>query len=91
MMRAAIAAADNVGKRIRNQDLAPNVNTVVYTIGLGETQANQETLLKRIANDATSPIYDQNKLEGLFVYAPTAADLNAAFVRIAAEILRFTH
>ncbi|MCZ2148194.1 MAG: VWA domain-containing protein [Bryobacterales bacterium] len=91
MMNAAIAAADNVGKRIRNQDLAPNVNTVVYTIGLGETQANQETLLKRIANDAASPIYDQNKLEGLFVYAPTAADLNAAFVRIAAEILRFTH
>jgi hypothetical protein len=89
MMNASINAVDNMGKRIRNNDLNAGINTVVYSIGLGDVGADGHTLLRRIANDALSPIYDANKLEGLYVYAPSAADLNAAFVRIASEILRY--
>lgn len=89
MMYAAINAVDNVGKRIRANALDPDINTVVYAIGLGEVGEDQHTLLRRVSNDPQSPIYDPTKLEGLYVFAPTAADLNAAFVKIASEILRF--
>jgi len=90
MMNATIVALDNMGSRVRNNALASNINTVVYTIGLADVAAVSygHTLLKRVANDPTSPIYDPNRLTGMYTYAPTAADLNAAFVRIAAEILR---
>ena len=90
MMNATIVALDNMGTRIRNNALASNISTVVYTIGLADVASVSygHTLLKRVANDPTSPTYNPNKLSGLYTYAPTAADLNAAFVRIAAEILR---
>lgn len=89
MMKAAINAVDNMGSRIRNNALNPNINTVVYTIGLGEASTDQHTLLRRVANDPLSPVFDPTKLEGLYVFAPTAADLNQAFVKIASEILRY--
>jgi hypothetical protein len=88
IMNTAIVATDNVGKRVRANALGANINTVVYAIGLGEVGNNQHTLLRRVSNDRESPIYDPDKLEGLYVFAPQAADLNAAFVKIAAEILR---
>ncbi|MBL8174570.1 MAG: VWA domain-containing protein [Bryobacterales bacterium] len=92
MMNAAVAALDNVGFRIRNNDLGANLNTVVYVIGLSEAAWNDgHNRLRRIANDPDSPIYDPDKLEGLYVYAPQAADLNEAFVKIAAEILRYAN
>lgn len=87
--RAAINAVDNAAARIRNNALAANVNTMVYTIGLGDVGTDQHTLLRRIANDPASPIYNDTKLTGMYVYAPTAADLNQAFVMIASEILRY--
>ncbi len=89
MMNAAINTVDNMGKRIRANDLNANINTVVYAIGLGEASTDQHTLLRRVANDPLSPIFDATKLEGMYVFAPTAADLNSAFVKIAAEILRY--
>jgi hypothetical protein len=57
---------------------------------LAEAGNNQHLLLRRVANDPLSPIYDPNRLTGMYVYAPTAADLNAAFVKIASEILRIS-
>jgi hypothetical protein len=89
MMYAAINAVDNAAKRIRANELHPGINTVVYSVGLGEVGEDQETLLRRVANDPMSPIFDENKLPGMYVFAPVAADLNAAFVRIASEILRY--
>lgn len=92
MMNAAIAALDNVGFRIRNNALGANLNTVVYAIGLGDAAINNgHDRLRRIANDVQSPIYNPDKLEGLYVYAPQPADLNEAFVKIAAEILRYAN
>ncbi|MFN7935020.1 MAG: vWA domain-containing protein [Bryobacteraceae bacterium] len=92
MMNAAVATLDNVAVRIRNNDLGANLNTAVYVIGLADAAINDgHTRMRRIANDPASPIYDSTKLEGLYVYAPQPADLNEAFVKIAAEILRYAN
>lgn len=63
---------------------------VIYTIGLGGTSPYppEQTLLRRIANDPTSPVYDPARPTGLFVWSPSTAQLQAAFLRIASEILR---
>jgi hypothetical protein len=86
---AAINAVDNAAQRIRNHDLHAGINVLVYAIGLGGAGEAEHDLLRRIANDPDSTIYDSSALEGMYVYAPTAADLNMAFVRIASEILRY--
>jgi Flp pilus assembly protein TadG len=90
MMNAAINAVDYMGQRIRNNALNANIWTAIYVVGLAEAGNNQHLLLRRVANDPLSPIYDPNRLTGMYVYAPTAADLNAAFVKIASEILRIS-
>ncbi|MCP2937782.1 hypothetical protein NK983_34305, partial [Salmonella enterica subsp. enterica serovar Typhimurium] len=60
----------------------------IYTLGLGT--GVDATLLRRMANDPASPIYDSTKQIGLYAYAPNAADLSRAFAQIASEILRLT-
>ena len=82
---ASFNAADHAASRIRsNATLGP----VLYTIGLGSQGGVDHEFLRRVANDPASPIYDDAKAAGLYVYAPTPTDLNYAFVRIASEILR---
>jgi len=88
--KAAINAVDSAAQRMRQNVLNPNVNTVVYCIGLGGVGEADATLMRRIANDPDSPIYDVNLPQGMYVYAPTAAQLNQAFMRIASEVLRFS-
>ena len=86
---AAINAVDNVAARIRAKAGNPNISTVIYVIGLGGVGAAEDALLMRISNDKDSPIYDPTAPEGLYIYAPSATQLNAAFVQIASEILRY--
>jgi hypothetical protein len=88
-MNAAINALDHAAQRIRNRELHNGINTVTYVIGLGAAEEEQHELLRRVANDPDSTIFDSAALEGMYVYAPDAADLNLAFVRIASEILRY--
>lgn len=47
-------------------------------------------LMKRIANvdDPENTAYDPSKPAGLYIQAPTPAQLAAAFGRVASEILR---
>jgi hypothetical protein len=59
---------------------------VTYSIGLGSSI--DHNLLRRMANDLQSPIYDNTKINGLYVHAPTITDINTAYARIASEILR---
>lgn len=82
LTRAALNAADSAASRIRSDT---SLNPVMYVIGLGDV--NHE-INRRMANDPTSPIYDDTRPEGLYVYAPTPTELNYAFVRVASEILR---
>jgi Flp pilus assembly protein TadG len=88
----ATNAADDAAFRIRtgasiSGRSLPDV--VIFGIGLGDaaTPASNEFML-RVTNDPRSPIMSTTQREGLYVFAPTAADLNDAFTRLASEILR---
>ena len=73
---------DNAARRARNH---PTLQIITYSIGLGSVDHD---LLRRMANDLTSPTYDNTKLNGLYVFAPTIAEIGDAYARIAAEVLR---
>ncbi len=82
---------DNLAMTIRNDT---TYNPVIFTIGLGkstDTDPPDFVLLARLANDPTSPIYDNTKIPGLFVQASDASGLQDAFQRIASEVLRLSH
>lgn len=82
-------AADNAATRIRaDSSLVP----VIYSIGLGGTgfQPADQTFLMRVSNDPRSPIFNPAEPAGLFVYAPTADQLENAFNTVASQILRLS-
>ncbi len=83
--KIGINLADNAAAAARNNT---SLGVVTYTIGLGSNGGVDDTLLKRMANDLSSPIYDNTKSNGIYIYAPSSADLGNAFARIASEILR---
>ncbi len=66
----------------------------IYTIGLGTAAYPADIgFLKDVANDLGSPNITRNgspQRSGIFVDAPTIADLNPAFQRVASEILRLS-
>ena len=83
---ASLNAADSAVMRIR-QDTALNV--IIYSIGYhGGTEEPDENWLRRISNDPASPDFDASRPAGLYVKAPTTADLAGAFSKVASEILR---
>jgi len=94
MIHASTNAADNAAYRIRNgvspgNGSAALSNLLIFSIGLGNsTYPANGDFLARVANDPSSSSYDSTKPTGLYVYAPTAADLSDAFARVASEILR---
>lgn len=85
LTRAGMNATDNAAQRIRDD---VTLSPVIYVIGLGDV--NHE-VNRRQSNDPTSPIYDPNRPDGLYVYAETTTQLNSAFVRVASEILRLAY
>jgi len=70
----------------------------IYTIGmsylvrdlLGTMPEMPEDILKRIANDPSSPDHNSVQLDGKYFYAPTAADVDAAFQGVLSEIIRLS-
>ncbi len=86
---AANNLADNTATRIRTD---ATLTPFIYTLGLGGTSSEpiDHDLLRRIANDPASPTYTSTQPTGIYVYAPTTAQLTDAFVKIASEILRLT-
>jgi Flp pilus assembly protein TadG len=83
--RIGMNLADNAAAAARND---PNLGIVTYTIGLGSNGGVDDELLERMANDLSSSSYDNTKVNGLYIFAPSSADLGNAFARIASEILR---
>ncbi len=94
-------AARNVLEIIANQarsDAGGDYPIRIYTIGmsylvrdlLGTMPEMPEDILKRIANDITSPDFNEAQLQGEYFYAPTAADVAPAFEGIQNQILRLT-
>jgi hypothetical protein len=64
------------------------LNVYTYTIGLGNTPSGVDNeLLQRIANDPNASNYNSAKPIGEYVFAPTTAQLNQAFSKIASQVL----
>ena len=103
---ASINATDEAAKHIRNGNAITAVTptgpaaavgkslagTVIFSIGLGTAASDppDAVLLKRIANDPGSSSYDSTKQAGLYIFCQTTSDLDDAFHRVAAEILRLS-
>ncbi|MGH8638269.1 MAG: VWA domain-containing protein [Burkholderiales bacterium] len=70
----------------------------IFSIGMGELvrydlgslQETSESVLKRIANDATSPDFNSTQLEGKYYFAATPADVGPAFQQLQAQIIRLS-
>jgi Flp pilus assembly protein TadG len=70
----------------------------IYTIGMGELvryklgtrKEMSEEILKRIANDVTSPDFNETQMEGKYYYAKTAADVGPAFQALQNQIIRLS-
>jgi hypothetical protein len=70
----------------------------IYTIGmsylvqymLGTIPEMGQDILKRVANDVSSPDYNANELQGQYYYAQTDADVGPAFQGIQNQIIRLT-
>ena len=70
----------------------------IYTIGMGELvryklgtrKEKSEDILKRMANDKTSPDFNAAQLEGKYFFAQTAADVGPAFQQLQNMIIRLT-
>jgi hypothetical protein len=90
----ALNVADSAATNIRNGTTDATSGKglsgiLIFAIGLGNAATPfSPTFLERVSNDPRSPIYDNTKPAGLYVYAATSADLQSAFAAVAAEILR---
>jgi Flp pilus assembly protein TadG len=70
----------------------------IYTIGMGELVRYNlgtmpempEDILKRVANDASSPDFNGDQLEGKYYFAKTEADVGPAFQALQNQILRLS-
>jgi Flp pilus assembly protein TadG len=70
----------------------------IYTIGMGELVRcplgsrleQSEEILKRVANDRTSPDFNSTQLEGKYYFAATADDVGPAFAALQNQIIRLT-
>ena len=57
---------------------------------LGSIQEPGHDILKRVANDATSPDFRSAQLEGKYYFAQTEADVGPAFQALQAQIIRLS-
>jgi Flp pilus assembly protein TadG len=70
----------------------------IYTIGMGELvrynlgtrKEPSEEILKRMANDKSSPDFNPTQLEGKYYFAQTAADVGPAFQALQNQLIRLT-
>jgi hypothetical protein len=70
----------------------------IYTIGMGELvrynlgtiPEKSEDILKRVANDPSSPDFNKDQLEGKYYYARTASDVGPAFQALQNQIIRLS-
>jgi Flp pilus assembly protein TadG len=94
MIAASTNAADDAAARIRAAASPGNgasglSGITIFSIGLGNsTYPANGGFLERVANDPQSSSFDSSAPTGLYVFAPSAADLSDAFSKVASEILR---
>jgi hypothetical protein len=94
---AARNVLEIIGDAARN-DAGGDYPVRIYTIGmsylvedlLGTMPEMPEDILKRIANDKSSPDFNSAQFEGKYYYAPNAAAVAPAFEGIQNQILRLS-
>ena len=57
---------------------------------LGTMPEKPEDILMRMANDARSPDFNEDQLEGKYYFAQTGADVGPAFQALQNQIVRLT-
>ena len=84
---AGLNLLDDAANRIRSDK---TYTPLIYVVGLGSNPGlpPDQVLMARIANDPSSPSYNNKQPAGLFVEAPAISDLHGAFLRVASEVLR---
>jgi Flp pilus assembly protein TadG len=95
---AARNLVEIIANAARDETEAGSTRVRIFTIGmgalvrmnLGTRGETSESILKRIANDATSPDFNSSQLEGAYYYAETAADVSAAFQALQNQIVRLS-
>ena len=93
LMNIATNATYAAAKTIQQAGTSPSGNSLsgvyVFSIGLGNAGFPPNgALLQDVSNDPAGPHYDASRAQGLYIAAPTTADLNPAFQRVASEVLR---
>jgi Flp pilus assembly protein TadG len=94
-------AARNLVEIIANEvrsDTDGDYRIRIYTLGMGDLirfplgtmPEISEDLLKRVANDPSSPDYNSDQLEGKYFFAQTEDDVGPAFQGIQNQILRLS-
>jgi Flp pilus assembly protein TadG len=94
-------AARNLVEIIANDarnDVSGDYGIRIYTIGMGELvrydlgmlREKSEDILKRVANDKTSPDFNDDQLEGKYYFARTPSDVGPAFQQLQSQILRLS-
>jgi len=84
---AAENAFDDAANRIRSDT---NIAPIIYAIGLSlpNGAVPDQVLMARIANDPSSAYYNNSQPAGLYLAAPSDAQLATAFANIAAQVLQ---
>jgi hypothetical protein len=94
-------AARNLVEIVANAARSDNTGDYpirIYTIGMGELltynlgpiQEQAHDILKRVANDKTSPDFNNAQLEGKYYFAQTEADVGPAFQALQNQIIRLS-
>ena len=95
---AARNLVEIIANAARDETEAGSTRVRIFTIGmgalvrmnLGTRRETSESILKRIANDPTSPDFNSTQLEGAYYYAETASDVSAAFQALQNQIVRLS-
>jgi Flp pilus assembly protein TadG len=95
---AARNLVEIIANAAREETETGSARVRIYTIGMGQLVRlnlgtrleTSESILKRIANDPSSPDFNSNQLEGAYYYAQTAADVSAAFQALQNQIVRLS-
>jgi Flp pilus assembly protein TadG len=79
------------GPVLRNVANDAPMKIAIYAIGYtGGGYAVDEVLLKRVANDPSSNVFNTNQQTGLYVPATSEAEMAAAFADVASSLLRLS-
>ncbi len=90
IVNVGINALDSAATRARDDANSRGLDLVTYAIGLSNViGAAEDTLMNRVANTATSGIYNAYRPTGMYIRADNASQLDEAFAQLASEVMRF--